>query len=175
MVMSIAMRRPLMITVCALVLFSGGCGYSWVTDRGDCLFDVLQIGEFEDQGIGFRLAPRAEQRLETRLSGMSRPEVRAKATHTLQGRIKPITPTPLAHATDGQSWAERAGVEMELWVVDGQGERVWYSGAIQRARPWIRGATVLDSRTARENALSAALDEAVDDLVIRLLNSSRLE
>ncbi|MEZ4435802.1 MAG: hypothetical protein R3F65_25680 [bacterium] len=153
------MRRPALLLALALA----GCGYQLVAPGDRAPSGPLTIGALDDLTLHGDLGAHAAHHLRRALAHRLDPDA-----PRLDGTIRPADDPPLGFDAHRAAAARSAGVELELHLTAPDGDPLWQSGPIRRARPWIRAPDPLADRAARRQATLAALDDALTDALARL-------
>lgn len=154
------MRRPALLLALALAT---GCGYRFIAPGDGAPSGPIAIGDLDDLTIDGDLGQHAAHHLRRALAHRLAPDA-----PRLDGTIRPADDPPLGFDAARAVAARSAGVELELHLTARDGDPLWHSGPVRRARPWIRTPDPLADRAARRAATLAALDDALADALARL-------
>ena len=152
---------------CAVVIV--GCGYTWVRPDAGGPVSTLRVGEVIDTSSEGDLGVHVVRELRRRIAGRERPRIDPRAPYVFEGRIAVRSDRPVAFANDALSATWRTEVELDARLVDRDARTIWSPGRLVRTATWFRGATPVDSRSARRKALEDAAARVTADCVEHML------
>jgi hypothetical protein len=134
------------------------CGYGFVRPEGVAAVRVGAIDDFSAEG-DLGSVVRRRVRLAVREPGDGAP--------VLDGTVRVLDDAPAAFQNGFAAMYEQP-VEVELRLADADGRPLWTSGPRRRRAVFARGATPLETESARRAALSDAARAATDDALAAL-------